>query len=124
MLVHDQICAIRQNPCDLSREAIAALRHCLDEVLPVFGIAQRFSQLRDVHGQVGFFDKAVRPKPLHQLFLLDDMPAALDEGEQRLEHLRLERHGLAVAQQAALLHVQSEVAELVQLLRLLAHNRD
>ena len=52
---------------------------------------------------------------------LDEIYATIEE---RLEHLRFQWNGLATAQQTAFFHIEREGAELVQLLRLLAHNRD
>ena len=69
-------------------------------------------------------DETIRPEPFHQNFFVDNAAAALDEDEERLEHLRFQWHGLATAQQTTFFHVERESAELVQLLSLLAHNGD
>jgi hypothetical protein len=49
--------------------------------------AHRLPEVRDVQGQVAFFDEGVRPEALHQLRLVDDNLARLDESHERLEDL-------------------------------------
>jgi len=46
-----------------------------------------------------------------------------DEDEERLKHLRRERHGLAVSQQPVLINVHGEVSEPVEMADEGRHNR-
>src|SRR5215813_8350276 len=75
-------------------------------------LAERPPQRVDIEAQIAFFDKAVRPDAPHQIVLADHLAVALDQGEQRVESLRLERHNLAVTQQQSLHRFQAEWAEL------------
>ena len=76
---------------------------------------QGFAQDRYVTCQVALFDEAVGPDRLHQRRFPNKASLVPDQHEQRLKHLRLERHRLPVAQQAALPGIETEGVELKHL---------
>jgi hypothetical protein len=48
-------------------------------------IAQKLPQCGDVDSQIGFLNEGIRPNPLQQLFLAEQVFSALDERDQEIE---------------------------------------
>jgi hypothetical protein len=90
----------------------AAPRHRLDVAMIVV-FAERLAQRKDMHIQIAFLDKSVRPDRAQNLFLRDEMPVPFDQQKQYLQRPRRERHGLAFAQQHTLSLMQPEMAEFI-----------
>src|SRR5262245_3500214 len=67
----------------------------------------------DVEAQISFLDETVGPDAPHQFFLAHYLAVALDQGQQHVESLRLERNDRAVTQQQSFHLVQAEWTELV-----------
>ena len=123
LLVHDlRALPSGEDPLDASlfdqrrhfpHEAIAATRHGLNEVLSVRRFAKHLSQLENILRQVRFLDECVRPQPGHQLVLRHQRSAALNQGQQCLEHFWRKRDRTPRTKNNALGCVQPEFAELV-----------
>src|SRR5215471_12924751 len=101
------------SPCHACDKAIPATRHCFYESLPFHVLAQRLSKKRNILRETTFFNKAVRPKPLHQFFFSKQAPAVFDKRQEHIECFRCERHNLPLPKQQALLRVEAERAEFV-----------
>ncbi len=56
---------------------------------------QRFAQNVNVLGQIGFLDEALRPNAIEQRVFGKHLIRMFDEGEQRFDDLRTERHRMA-----------------------------
>src|SRR5262245_58292938 len=96
--------------CD---EAIPATRYGLYESLSVRVFAQYSSKKRNVLRESPFFNKSVRPKPLHQFLFSKQSPAVFHKRQEHIECCRSERHNLPLAKQQALLGIEAERAEFV-----------
>jgi hypothetical protein len=99
---------------DLRDEPIAAAGLGHDEPV-IFGrLAENASQRRDVLVEIAFLDDKIRPDRLEQRAPVQRLPGVLDEIEQRVEDLRLERDRLTPdTRQHASQRVETVVAELV-----------
>ena len=86
----------RRHRLDARDEPIAAagLRH--DEAMLVARLAEHVAQSRDRLVEVVLLDDDVRPHRLEQRLLVHEHARALDEIEQRVEDLRLQRNRLPV----------------------------
>ena len=62
-------------------------------------VTERLAEERDVAGQAGVFDEAVRPHRLEQVLLPDDLAGAPDQDEQRLQDLRRQGDHLTASNQ-------------------------
>ena len=58
--------------------------------------------------QRGFLDHNVRPRVVEQFVLGDDMPGAIDDGDQKIERARAQGDRCAVLQQPSLVGLQLE----------------
>ncbi len=96
---------------DGRREAVSDPRDGHDQGLAIVG--KRLSKKRDVPGQTGFFDEAVRPDRLKEIGLPDDLAGPLDEHQERLEDLRREGDPNAVPHEQRAVGRQDEPAERV-----------
>src|SRR5437868_2909319 len=83
--------------------------------------AERFAQGRDVDGQVLFLDNGVGPDAVEQRPFVENLAAAFDQRQQRLEGLGSQRHRLARAPEQPLYGIQPESAELINSLCCLSH---
>jgi hypothetical protein len=83
---------------DWCNESVATFRDSLDVTLTVLTFFQHLSQPPYMVGQIGLFNKRVRPQRLHQLFFFDEVTTSLDEEYERFESLWGERESLAVPQ--------------------------
>lgn len=108
-------------PClhlrDVCDEAIAVPRDGRDEPLLTRGISQGLPHHEHVLCEVRLLDGGVRPQPAHQFVLRDYSPMLLDEDEERVERLRLDRHRLAVVQQLMSSNVDAKAIEVVEIHR-------
>src|SRR6266850_1619264 len=86
-------------------------------------ITERLSEPLDVEGEVGFLDKGIRPQATHQLVLSHDSAVLFYEDQERLKNLWCEGNGLFSAQEYALICVQREVSEPVEMSDGVRHNR-
>ncbi|HNT40354.1 MAG TPA: hypothetical protein PKO45_14655 [Rubrivivax sp.] len=93
---------------DLGIEAVAATRHRGDRIR-----TQHLAQCADVHVQVGLLDQHAPPHGGQQFLFADDATALFDEHVQQVQRARLQRRGLAVAQQPALRRTPLEGPEAV-----------
>ena len=94
----------------IGREAIAALRYGFD-VLRLF--AERLAQREDILRQRRFFNEGIRPHGLQQFFFFEYVAVVLNQDDERVESLWRQRHRLFIAQQHALIDVQSKRPEFV-----------
>src|SRR5262249_3812938 len=90
---------------------------------PLSVLTQRFSQDRNVAGDVRLFNKGIGPDHCHQLLFFNQTPMTLDQREQQIEDFGLQRDNLAVAQQHSFGDVQSIRAEFVNVLSRMTHNK-
>src|SRR5262245_18621515 len=107
---------------DPSHEAVTAPRNCLDKPLPIPILAQRLPQNRDVVRQVDLFNDGVRPDNFKQLIFFQEMTVMFDQDVEQIEGFWLKRDGLSVAHQHSLGDVQTECAEVVDVIWLVAHH--
>ncbi len=98
---------------DITVEAKSVPANGLDVCVSVVTVTQSLSQHRDVMIQVALFHKRVWPELLDQIVFLQYAPAVLHQHDQRVESLRRERNGLAIAQQLALGRYEPERIEFV-----------
>src|SRR5262245_44730872 len=77
-------------------------------------LTEGFSQDRHVLTQVGFLDKAIWPKSIHQFFLLHYLPGALNKHLQCVKRLWLKRNGLSVCGQNSLESVHLKRTEVIK----------
>ena len=63
------------------------------------------------------------PNRIHQLFLLQDVAAALDQRQQKVKGFRRERKWVTVAEQDALRRVNVEGSKCVEVIGYAAHDR-
>ena len=89
-------------------EAIAAARHGADVLIAGAFVAEQFAQGGDVDAQVGLFDEGVRPDPLEQVFLADQVFSAVDQRNQQIQRPAAEPQRLAIAQQNPACRIQPE----------------
>src|SRR5437016_2250070 len=86
-----------------------------------FVISKCLSQHPDVSREVCFFNKSVSPNPFHQLIFFYQVTAAGNQHEKGFEYLRSQRYQLIAVSQNLVCHVESEIAEFIQTIELLAH---
>ena len=94
-------------------ESVTRPRHGLDVGRRPAGVAERFAQRRDVHGEDPFLDKCVGPDFREQRVLGDESPGVPHERHQQIVRLGREMHGRAAAHQAPLRRIEAEVAECI-----------
>ncbi|HQR31715.1 MAG TPA: hypothetical protein PLK30_03190 [Blastocatellia bacterium] len=97
-------------------EPIPATRDGFDVDGLLGAVAESFSELLDVKGEVRLFDKDIRPELVHQLRFLDDAAGILEQDQQRIKHLRRHPHWLAIAPQHFLIGIHSEFPEPVEMI--------
>jgi hypothetical protein len=98
--------------CD---EPVAAFGHRIDVADAVDALSERLSQRGDVLSEVVLFDETIWPHTFDQFVFGDDMPAKLDEDEQRVEGFGGEGDDVALCGQQAVVCVQLERTEAVSL---------
>ena len=91
----------RNGAADLADEAKALSRDGADHRLILAAVADRFSRGVDAARQRRVGDDAAVPDGLDQVILGDDAVTVLDQVNQEIKHLRLDRDGLAAAGQFA-----------------------
>ena len=84
----------------LADEAKAFARNRAHQLLVAAVVVDRLAHGIDPAGQGRFGDDAAVPDVVEQLVLADHAIAVLDEIEQNVEHLRLERDAFAAAAEA------------------------
>ena len=101
-------------------ESVAALGNRFNVLVAglAVAIAEGAAQRKNVLRQVGFFDEALRPEPLHQVFLRHQPAVVLHQHEQGFEGFGGQGEDLLAAPEHALSDVELERAEL-EYLRLL-----
>ena len=101
---------------DGRQEAVAGPRHRLDPFARrALAVARRqgAADQPDVLREGALLHHRVGPQTAEQLLLGDQVPGPLDQIEQGVESARLQRHGDAVGEQAALAGVERVAAEAV-----------
>ena len=83
---------------DLTGELIATSRHRANQTAVD---AERLAKRGDLGLEVVLFDDPVWPDPAHQLVLVEDCAAGVDQDEQRVEGATTERDGCAVDNELA-----------------------
>jgi hypothetical protein len=111
---------------DQRRALIARFLHRSDEPVAPFGnrlnifllgaFTQGFSQGGNHHAQVGFLNDSIGPDGFHQLIFAEHMPTMLNQYEQGVKRFGRQRHRRILAQQAILRGIQTERANLVDVL--------
>ena len=94
---------------DLPGELIAASRHRANQITVD---AKRLAKRGDLGLEVVLFDDPVWPDPAHQLVLVEDCAAGVDQDEQRVEGATAERDGCAVDNELAAMGHDREATEL------------
>jgi hypothetical protein len=87
-------------------------------LIAVLVVAKGLAQRENLLGEIGLFDEALRPEPLHQVFFPNQAAVVLHEDAQRFEGFGSQGEDLPVAPEQAFSDVESERAEL-EYLRLL-----
>jgi len=67
---------------DRGDEAVAAPWNIYNESVAITPVAQHAAQCRDMDGEVCRLDKYVRPNPIHQLFLADQLTGSFKQNNQ------------------------------------------
>ncbi len=111
---------VRRFP-DLGDKPITNLGHCLDVLMLAVAVSQGLPQCPDITGKVSLLDESARPHAAHQLFLFHQAAALFQQQQEGVEGLRPQRDLLLAAEQQALCGVESELAELVNAVGLVAH---
>ena len=88
------------------------------DVLIAVVVAKSLAQGENLLGQVGFFDEALRPEPLHQIFFPYQPAMVLHQNAQGFDGFGSQGEDLPVAPEQAFSDVELERAEL-EYLRLL-----
>ena len=94
--VDEQAATLIQRFADAGDKAIAALGNRLD-IWVAAGLAEDFSQRRDVACQRVLFDESIRPDGAHQVVFLKDVAAVFDQYNQCVEGFGREHYRRAVA---------------------------
>ncbi len=92
-------------------EAKTLSRNGADHGLILAAVADRLARGVDPARQRGFGDDAAVPHRLDQIVLGDDVVAILDQVNQEIEHLRLDRDALAAAGQLAEVDIEHMVGK-------------
>ena len=100
---------------DRDDKTISAFRYRLDKLCPVDTLAERLAEDRDILGKVVFLDKTVRPDAFHYFFFRKDMPAVLDQQEQRIERFRSKRYRRLPVKKQPLGRIDTKTPEFVDI---------
>jgi hypothetical protein len=105
-------------PCHLlghiTRELITPAGYGHNESVFVGTFFKRFAQSGYVACKVVFLHRRVRPNQFHQLVLLHDSVAVLNQNQQDIEGLGGQWHWFATAQQQSPRGIDSEKTEIVK----------
>ena len=96
---------------DVGDELVAAAPHRAHDALGCAVVADGLTERLDPAGQGGVADEAVTPHRVEELLLGDHPMSLLDQQDQHVEHLRLDRAHLPVAAQLVALWLELAVPE-------------
>jgi hypothetical protein len=82
------------------------------DVAPRLAIAERFSERGNMDPKTGLLDNDVRPDPLDQVSVANDLPCAVDQSNQDVESTAAQRHRLTLVHQQSLGGDQAKRAKL------------
>jgi hypothetical protein len=74
--------------------------------------AKKLAEPRDVASESSFVDVSIRPDPLHELVLIDEVAWIFNKNDQGVEKPFRQRQDLALAYELSLGYVQTEVFKL------------
>jgi hypothetical protein len=96
---------------DRGDEPIAAPWNIDDEPIPITSVTERAAQCGNMYGEVGRLYEYVRPNPIHQFLLCDQLARSFQQSNQYFQSTTSEGHSLVAFQQKKLCWEQAKRSE-------------